>query len=41
MTAVNFINHPDYDPQKIANDVALIELPVEVQYNGKSAKLAC
>jgi len=33
MKAVNFVNHPDYDPSKIANDVALIELPQEVQYN--------
>ena len=36
MKAVNFVNHPDYDPSKIANDVALIELPQEVQYNGNT-----
>ena len=35
MTSKNFVNHPEYDPTKIANDVALIELPIEVQYNGK------
>ena len=35
MTSKNFVNHPDYDPTRIANDVALIELPIEVQYNGK------
>ena len=35
MYATNFVNHPDYDPSEIANDVALIELPEEVNYNGK------
>ena len=39
MKAVNFVNHPDYDPSKIANDVALIELPQEVQYNGNTNAL--
>ena len=39
MKAVNFVNHPDYDPSKIANDVALIELPIEVQYNGNTKAL--
>ena len=34
MTSKNFVNHPDYDPTNIANDVALIELPIEVEYNG-------
>ena len=35
MKASRFFNHPDYDSKHIANDVALIELPEEVQYNGK------
>ena len=32
--AVQFYNHPNYNPKQIANDVALIELPDPVQYNG-------
>ena len=36
MKATKFINHPEYDSKQIANDVALIELPREVTYNGKS-----
>ena len=34
MKTMKFINHPDYNPDQIANDVALVELPVEVEYNG-------
>ena len=34
--ATNFVNHPDYNSTQIVNDVALIELPYEVQYNGKT-----
>lgn len=33
LKATKFINHPQYDPTKIANDVALIELPKEITYN--------
>ena len=33
MKTSKFINHPDYNPDQIANDVALVELPVEIEYN--------
>ena len=35
MKTMKFINHPDYNSDQIANDVALVELPIEVEYNGK------
>ena len=34
MKTMKFINHPDYNSDQIANDVALVELPTEVEYNG-------
>lgn len=39
--AVQFYNHPDYNPKQIANDVALIELPEPVQFNGWCYLLFC
>ena len=36
MKTMKFINHPDYDSEHIANDVALVELPIEVEYNGNT-----
>ena len=39
MKVEKFYDHPDYEATSIVNDVALIELPQEVQYTGKNSKL--
>ena len=31
-----FYEHPYYDPKEIKNDVALVELPREIEFSGKN-----
>ena len=40
MKVEKFYDHPDYEATSIVNDVALIELPTDVQYTGKISQLS-
>ena len=35
-----FYEHPYYDPKEIKNDVALVELPEEIDFGGKKIRKA-